>query len=296
MHTSQGVRCAVAIPLVLSLAAPAAAQDVPKSAADAAKATEGKTELTTDKFEAAARRSKDDKDAQELQLSAGGLQSGGNARIFAATAVGKYRLRLGNEQFKAAIAGNYGQAALPGGDWETTVENGQGLARYDHFLGDVTLFIGAQARNDRFQGLDLRLRVDPGVGYYFIDDAEQQLWTELGYDLRYDVRRDDSRTEVDANGAATLLPKTAVLHSGRLFLGYSIAVTDSLSWNAGVEYLQGLSDTTQYSVNGDSSLVTKIRKSLSISLAISERYDAKPLPGKQGLDTTTSVNLVYTLM
>jgi putative salt-induced outer membrane protein len=293
---------AVAVSLVSGLAS--AQQPVPDSAVDPAKATTGKNDITDDKSAAMSKPDKEAKDANELALSFGGLEAGGNSRLVAATALGRYRLRRGDEQFKAAIAGNYGRTAAPGGDWATTVENFQGLARYDHFLGDFTLFLSAQGRNDKFQGLNLRLRIDPGVGYYFVNESDQQLWVELGYDFRFDDRRSDSLTELDGSGSPVLdatgqpvrLPKTAVLHSGRVFVGYSLALSDDLTWSSGVEFLQGLSDTKQYSINGDSSLSVKVRKTLAVSFAFSERYDSTPLPGKQNLDTMTTVSLVYTFL
>src|SRR5262249_12006689 len=131
------------------------------------------------------------KDATELSIGAGGMGSSGNSRIISYTASGQLRLRRFDDQFTAALAGNYSRTALPGQALQTTVENVQAKTRYDRFfLTDWTVFLGAQARNDRFQGLDLRLQLDPGVGYYFVNDPKQLLWVEVGYDFLHDIRRD----------------------------------------------------------------------------------------------------------
>lgn len=278
-----------------------AQQDLPAGTQAAKPVTTGKTDVTDDKFQAATRDEAEakSKDANELSLSLGGVQSGGNSRLLAVTGSGKYRLRRDEHQFRTALAGNYAESAAPDDDhFQTTVQNLQGLARYDLFLGDVTLFTSLQGRNDRFQGLDLRLQLDPGVGYYFINEKTQLFWTELGYDLLHDLRRDDARVQLDGDknpiAGAPLLAKSRTIHSGRLFLGYEHAYNASSKLSAGVEFLQGLSDTDVRRLNGDVSLTTKLAGNLAISFSLSERYENRPLPGKKNLDTTTAASLVYT--
>lgn len=278
----------------------ALAEDVPKSAQDQAKATSGATEVTSDKA-TALDRAADAKDATELSLSAGGLQAGGNANLLAMTAAEKFRLRREDNQFKQVFAANYARsAAPPSTDLQTTVANIQALVRYDRFLGDFTLFLGAQGRSDKFQGLNARANVDPGVGYYFINEKTNAFWTELGYDFQYDNRRDDAIFNPDGtrqlDGSGKPLDKNRVLHSGRAFIGYENAFNATSKVTAGVEFLQGLSDTKVYRVNSDVALTTKIAKSLAISFAFSERFDSEPLPGKQKMDTVTSASLVYTFL
>ncbi len=273
------------------------------------KATTGSTDVTSDK--AATANIKDlkaGKDATELSVAGGTLTTSGNARLVALTASSKFRLRRGEDQVSAAVAANYARAAVtPDDRAATTVENLQGLARYDRFLGDVTLFAQAQGRRDRFQGLNLRLNVDPGVGYYFINQQDTLLWVEAGYDLQHDVRRDDALAQVDPATSAPLPPldKTQTVHSARLFAGYEFALDTGFKLSAGLEYLQGLaasntragqSATEIYRVNGVTNATAKVFDKLSISLAFTGRYDRGALPGKERLDTITSANLVYTLL
>jgi len=66
--------------------------------------------------------------------------------------------------------------------------------------------------------------------------------------------------------------------------------------SAGIEYLQGLSDTGIYRVNSDVGVTANLWKSLGISFTFGERYESKPLPGKKTRDTTTAVSLVCTLI
>ncbi len=282
-----------------------AQQEIPKGVQAQSKATTGSTDVTTDKFQTA-EKDAENKDATELSLSAGGLQSTGNARLLALTTASKFRLRREDQQFRAALAGNYAQTTPQGKEEsEETVRNIQSLARYDYFLGDVTLFTVAQGRHDKFQGLAFRLQVDPGVGYTLINKKTQLLSVELGYDLLHDIRLDDARVAVDENKVEVrnpdgsrnfITPKTRTVHSGRVALGYEHTLSDTSKLTAGIEFLQGLSDTGLYRLNGDVALTTKIFETLAISFSFSERYESKPVPGKEKLDTVSSVSLVYTFL
>jgi putative salt-induced outer membrane protein YdiY len=299
--------------LVLTAPSAAAAQDappVPQSTVKDEKATTGETNITSDKAATMdAKGLKEAKDARELSTSAGALLASGNARLVALTASGKFRLRRGENQVSAAAAANYARAAAaPDQPVDTTVENLQGLTRYDRFLGDVALFAQAQARKNRFQGLDLRLNVDPGVGYYFLNEQDTLLWVEGGYDLLFDIRNDKARTQVDADNnpidGAPRLAKTQAVHSARLFAGYELALDTGFKLSAGLEYLQGIAATNKqgksatdlYRLNGVVTAQAKVYGNLSMSLAFTGRYDHGALPGKDRLDTITSANLVYTLL
>lgn len=290
----------------LALAAPALAQqEIPKGTQAQSKATTGSTEITSDKFQTA-EKGDDNKDANELSVSAGGLQSTGNARLLALTTASKFRFRRDDDQFRAALAGNYAQTTPAGTDTsEETVRNIQGLTRYDHFLGNVTLFTSIQGRHDKFQGLAFRLQVDPGVGYALINKKTQMLSVEVGYDLLHDIRldnarvaRDDNKNEIlNPDGSRNFVtPKTRTVHSARIALGYEHALSETSKLTAGLEFLQGLSDTGLYRLNGDVALTTKIFDALAISFSFSERYESKPVPGKEKLDTVSAVSLVYTFL
>jgi hypothetical protein len=48
-----------------------------------------------------------------------------------------------------------------------------------------------------------------------------------------------------------------------------------------------------YRINYDALLAANLGAGLSLGLGFSARYDNVPLPGKQNLDTVTTVNLIY---
>ena len=273
-----------------------AADPLPESLVKSSKASSGSTDVATSGFEKATKPADEDKDASELQISAGGLAAAGNSRSMAATTAGTFRVRRGSNQVGAAIAANYARSASSKeAGLQTTVENFQGKVRYDRFLaGSLAVFGAVSARRDRFQGLDLRLNLDPGVEYFFIDEGKQQLWSEIGYDLQYDVRRDETRAAALLEGM--YLGKTVTRHSARLFVGYSNELSDTVTVASGLEYLQGLAESKNYRLNWDGSVNSAVGKGFSIATAVSVRYDHNPLPDIEKTDVVTSLSLVYHLL
>ncbi|MEP7049722.1 MAG: DUF481 domain-containing protein [Pseudomonadota bacterium] len=272
------------------------ADPLPDSLVKVDQASSGSTDVATSGFEKGEKPAAQAKDATELQLSAGGLSSAGNSRSLAATTAGKFRLRRGSDQVSAAAAANYARSAASKDEGvKTTVENFQGKLRYDRFLaGSFAVFAGASARHDRFQGLDLRLNLDPGIEYYFIDQSNQQLWSELGYDFQYDVRSDDELATSAASG--TVLDKHDTRHSGRVFAGYTNNLSKAVTFATGLEYLQGIPKTENYRLNWDGSINSTVGSGFSIATTVAVRYDHNPLPGIEKTDVTTSISLVYKLL
>ncbi len=273
------------------LAAPA--EPVPAGAGPQDPAATGSTELGNQgTFSAAeAPDPEAETDATELELSAGGLYSTGNARVLAITGLGRFRLRRERHQFRAELAGNYGRTALtPDADPEVNVLNVQGMARYDFFFKPRwSAFLMATGRHDRFQGLDLRLNVDPGIAFYAIQKSNHRLWFEVGYDFQYDLRRDEAIQEAALNGES--VDKTATNHAARVFAGYSNNLSEFVTFDTGVEYLQSVLDGQRFRVNWLNSLTMQMADRVSLGLTFQLRYENQPLPEVRPLDTITAVLL-----
>ena len=242
--------------------------------------------------EGAAAPTKEDKlDGTTVTASAGGQISTGNSPLTAATVSAKYETRFNNNGIGFDILGNYGST---GNDDEQvhklSAENIQGRLRYDRYvLDDFSVFILNTARHDRFQGLDFRYNLDPGVKYLFLQHPTTQAWGELGYDLQYDVRR---REAVD------LLPpgeqdKTKLDHSIRAFLGFKHAFNDAVTFNTGLEYLQSVVESRRWRMNYDALLAAKLFGGLALGVGFNLRYDHSPLPDVKRLDTQTVLSVIY---
>ena len=241
-------------------------------------------------------------DATTVAVSAGGLLATGNSRTLALTGSGAFETRFGANGIGASVLGNYGQGAPLGSPITASAENLQGRARYDrYFIEQASAFLIFTGRHDRFQGLDLRLNVDPGVKYLFVKSKPQAAWGELGYDFQYDVRRDDARAVVDdqknpvldASGAPVLLDKTRTDHSARAFLGYRQAFNKEVTFSAGLEYLQSVVASTRWRLNFEALLAAKIAGGLAFGFGVTTRYDHDPLPSKTEIDTAANASLIY---
>jgi len=237
------------------------------------------------------------KDATEAKIQAGGLSAAGNSRSLALTSVANLRVRRSLNEVSVAAAANFGRsAAAPNEKMKTSVENYQGKLRYDRFVSErFALFVAQSGRKDRFQGLDLRLNLDPGVAYYLLDEPKHQLWAELGYDLQFDIIRDESIVDAFlANGE--IINKTNTRHSARVFAGYRNTLSETLAFTTGVEYLQGIPETKFWRLNWDAGINTSISTAFSLATTFSLKYDHQPLSGIKSTDTITALNLVYQLL
>jgi hypothetical protein len=237
-------------------------------------------------------------DGTNVSISAGGQLETGNTQLLAATVNGQFDSRRGANGFGASLLGNYGQGATPGNATVETAENLQGRVRYDRYIIDqASLFLINTGRHDKFQGLEFRYNLDPGVKYLFLSASDNALWVEAGYDFQYDVREDGARVQLDATGAPDptlpLLSKTEVNHSIRLFVGFKHAFNPEVTLASGLEYIQSVSDGKHRWVNFDALLAAKVWGGLAVGLGFSARYDDEPLPTKKEWDTTTTASLIY---
>jgi len=305
-------------PTAAFAAPPAEDPAVPEGTAKQDAASSGSTELGTgDKFtttaevaaEDAAAEAKADahaNDATEFDIALGGIFSTGNSRTLAATGTSNFRLRRTIHQFGAAIAGNYGAAGVEDTKYyEPTIGNVQGLTRYDvFFASDWTAFTQVSARHDPFQGLEARVNVDPGFAYYAINKTNHRLWFEAGYDFQWDLRTDDARLLLDADGNPSLDPdgdtqfdpaieKFQINHAARLFAGYSNNLSDKVSFDTGLEYLQSVLVGKRFRLNYIAAVKTQLAERFSLAVTFTLRYENEPLPEVGKLDTITSLALAY---
>lgn len=291
--------------LAAAVLVPALAAAQPAATADRAAAPEAKALVAAPKEGKDAPDLKKSSDALNAALSAGGMLSTGNTRTQALTLNGTFELRRGMNGFGFAALGNYGASALPGKDSETTAENFQLRGRYERYLTDrFALFLMLTERYDRFQGLASRTNIDPGAKYMIWKPENSALWGELGYDFQYDIRTQTGRHKLDADGkeipGAPLNDKTLSDHSARAFLGFRHAFSKEVTLSTGLEYLQSFVKTEltektapNSRVNFDVTIAAKLYGGIAAGVGFTARYDRTPLPGREKLDTATTLSLIY---
>ncbi|MEE9384259.1 MAG: DUF481 domain-containing protein [Nannocystaceae bacterium] len=246
------------------------------------------------------------KDATEFTLSAGSILSMGNAEAAAVTGTSAFKLRRARHQFSANGAGNWGAGRSDDADWHDTVGNVQGRVRYDLFFAERwSGFVMATARHDRFQGLDLRLNVDPGVSLHGLPGPRNLLWLEAGYDFQFDLRTDEAIVAKDKNGRAILdasgsslavEEKTATNHAARIFAGYSNRMSKVAALDVGLEWLQSVLAADRFRFVADIGLTAQVSERLSVSTTFTLRYENEPLADVEKIDTVTAVNLVLRIL
>lgn len=261
-----------------------------------AQVTSGSTEVINEKPLVHTKREGEVENTTELSLQGGALVAGGNARTAAMTGATRFFRRMGPSEITNQNAVNYARtAADEGSAMETTVENYQFRLRYEYFFtNNVSAFLAAQARRDRFQGLNVRLGIDPGVAYYFVRNDTTRFWLEGGYDFQYEERTQETVDLGEAEG--TPIDKSLVGHNARFFLGYDQRLDDRLHLVSGLEYFKSLTSNDDWRLNWDTSLNVALIDNFSLAIGSLALYNNNPLPGIKKLDVTSSLSFVYTLL
>lgn len=249
-----------------------------------------------------------------LTLNAGATLNGGNTESYAANGGGRFTLIRHPHQLNAEILGTLGYAKVGGtNDVEQNAANVIGRLRYDLFLSRMdALFIAIQPRRDTFAGLDLRLQNQ--VGYlrnlYFPSESHR-LWTELGYDLTFDNFAEIESVSVESNPSdlpapgenqeitrttrTIVEPDNEIVHSGRIFLGYSNLLHPAANLNLGVETLLDVEHGKNVRVNGTAELTSSLTERFKLGVQFRILFDNVPVsPELKKYDTITAIQLIYT--
>lgn len=300
-----GLALAIASSTLIAGTAFAETAVIPKSTAPTvAPATKGTTEVAGTGSFAAQTKVEDatGKDATELTFNAGGLFMSGNSRSVSLTAGAKLRLRRGQNQIGAQFFGNYARGGKATQVTDTAA-NLQGLLRDDYFFANnFAAFLQVTGRHDRFQALDFRLTIDPGIAAYLIETKKQRAWLEAGLQIQHDIR---NKSKLDEDATKDLAPGTpppptpdltATFANARFYLGYENKLYENVSFNTGLEYIQNLHESaSRYRLNFDAGLAAKVSDKFAVATTYTMRFENQPLPNIEKADSIVSVNLLYSL-
>lgn len=250
------------------------------------------------------------------------MRRGANA--FGFSVLGNYARAFVVPTPPAAVAGAAPVPAVPG-SWQTSTENIQAKIRYDRFVtSNISAFAQLTGAHDSFQGITFRLNADPGAKFLAVNNPSTKLWGEVGYDFQFDDNYTRSGIEQQGSGGALLdaagLPfvinPSDTIHSTRIFAGLQQNFNKDVTLGLGLEYLQGLGGNggglppfpagltattadpvsitlTAARVNGNALLAAHVGAGFSIGVGLSAKYNSAPLPGKEHLDSTGTLSLIY---
>ena len=101
---------------------------------------------------------------------------------------------------------------------------------------------------------------------------------------------------LDADGDTQIDPaidKYLINHAVRLFAGYSNKLSEKVSFDTGLEYLQSVIVGPRFRLNYVAALNTQLAERFSLAVTFTLRYENQPLPEVRKLDTITAFSLAY---
>jgi len=239
-------------------------------------------------------------DVTTLNASLGGQLNTGNTEAWQLNAGSAFALVRDRHGLALNMDFSYGRANVADDDADElvdTIRNLRTKARYDLFLTPMdALFAASAYRWDTFAGLDARVQGQLGYMRNLFKETDHRFWAELGYDLTYDNYDPDPLLLDAADPMSAVLPGDEVVHSVRGFLGYDNQLSATVTFLTGLEGLFNVEETKDVRVNWDNALRSSISGSFQLEMKFSLQLDTEPVPGKEKVDTATTLTLIYTLI
>jgi len=185
-------------------------------------------------------------------------------------------------EYRFGLEGNYGEntttAADGSDDTLKTTENAKLYANIKRKLGVPYLYSDNSILHDDLAGLDYRIIVGVGGGFYALDNASDKLGIEGG--LAYIV---EEFTSGDNDDGLSL--RVAARHD-------HIFSKTAKCW-ASVEYIPRLADFGAYLLNAEIGTETVLNSRLNLRLVAQDRYDSEPPAGLDENDLAIIAALVF---
>ena len=204
---------------------------------------------------------------------------------------------------------------------QTTTNQWKAKGRYDRFVTpNNSAYAVAQIGADRIGGKALFGGGQVGYSRQLVKNEQHTLVAELGYDFSYESYVQSPGKTIDG----------VAIHSARVFVGELFTLTKETGITASGEALFNLNKETALNANdstgatkgvdpfkdtrliGKLGITTTLRKSLSMALGFTFRYDQNPapfplpggampyaagfLPFADKVDTLTEATLIYTFL
>ncbi len=157
----------------------------------------------------------------------------------------------------------------------------RGGTRYELNVSDKWFTFGfLDLEYDKFQDLDLRNVIGGGFGYHLVKTDRKQLNLFGGATYNQEFYTGD------------LTRRSAEVVMGEEF---SLQVNDRTSYNNRLTFYPNMSETGEYRLQLDSTLVTDVFKWMAWNFTFSDRFISNPAPGRQQNDIllTTGIRIIF---
>lgn len=149
------------------------------------------------------------------------------------------------------------------GESQTTANALRGGGRYETNVTDrFSVFVFTDLDHDKFQNLDVRWVLGGGPGWYLVKNSRTQFQVFGGFSYNYENFTDDTTR-----------------NSGEFLIGEQLdyTVSDRMTIAEKFVVFPNLSDTGEYRMNWDTSLLTKLNDHFGWHLTFSDRYLSNPV-------------------
>ncbi|MDD5521851.1 MAG: DUF481 domain-containing protein [Kiritimatiellae bacterium] len=197
----------------------------------------------------------------------------GNSKTFLSSGSIIAERKGGDIEVRLGLEANYGEAELTETNGTSVTENNVNDARIftelRKTLSHRTYFYSkADALTDRIAGIDYRLIIGPGFGFYLIKNDKESLGTDIGISYIREVPNQDTE-----NIAAL-----------RVSERYDLKISQTSKLWQSIEYMPALNDFNRFLMNAEMGLEAAINTSMSLRVVAQDKYNSEPPEEKEKND------------
>lgn len=181
--------------------------------------------------------------------------------------------KQGQNEARIGVEANFGETEIVTTNgtkaMDTNVQNSRAFAEYRRLWDDRDYgYLNGEIRNDDIADIDYEVKVGPGVGRYFVKRDTQKLSGEIGATY---IKQKLAGVEDD----------TVAL---RVAQRYECKVGTGGKLYEAVEYLPSFDDFSIFLMNAEAGAEAMMNERMSLRLAIQDKYNSDPAPGKKQND------------
>ncbi len=209
----------------------------------------------------------------ETTAAAGLTLTRGNSDTITATANILTQKKWTQNELRFGADGTYGED-----QGSQNAASIHGFGQYNRLFTDRFYgYARVDALHDAIADVEYRVMLSPGVGYYFIKDANTSLSGEVGPGVIFEKqgRRDDTYMTV------------------RLAERFEHKLNDRVRIWQSLEWLPQVDDFNNWILNGELGLETKMTEKASLRVFATDSYDNQPAPGRKQNDLKLVTAIAY---